>query len=51
MHLTVDTSVEISPDISAHLYQNAFFSALKSSDVSRISATCMMIIVNDRNHF
>lgn len=26
MHLTVDISVEISLDISTHLYQNAFLS-------------------------
>lgn len=51
MHSTVDASVETSLGISTHLYQNAFLSVLKSSNISRISAACMMIIVNDRNPF
>lgn len=33
MHLTVDTSVEISFDISTHLYQNAFLTWFGEAEI------------------
>lgn len=33
MHLTVDTSVEISFDVSTHLYQNAFLTWFGEAEI------------------